>query len=92
MIAASLLALVGIALLAAGTPRQADLLFRAKLAEPSRRALRLAGLVLLAFSLGAALAGDDRARAFIGWVGVIGMEALAFALAFSWIAGRRSAR
>jgi hypothetical protein len=80
VIGAALLALPGIALLAAGTPRQAEALFRGRLREPRRRACRIAGLCLLAASLCLALGGGERARHLIGWVGATGIEALLVAL------------
>lgn len=85
MIAAALLALAGIGLIAAGTPRQAGLLARAGIGHARRKALRAAGAALLAVSLGVALTGDDRARHIVGWTGAIGVEAIAVALVFTLV-------
>jgi hypothetical protein len=85
-----LLALLAIALVGVGTPRQAELLFGTRLRRTGRKALRAAGLVLLAISLVVALTGDDRARRFVEWLGVIEAEALVLALAFTLLSGRRT--
>jgi len=84
MIAAALLALLGIGLLATGTPRQAGLLFGDRLYRRRRVLLRRAGFGLLAVSLGIALRDPDRARHLIAWIGTIGVEALVVALALTW--------
>lgn len=89
MIAATLLAVLAVALLAAGTPRQAAEMFGKRAGRPARRAMRTAGWVLLASSLGLATAGDDRARLFIAWVSTVGMAALATALIFTLFVARR---
>ncbi len=83
MIGTILLSTPAIALLAAGTPRQAAALFRGRLHEPRRKTCRVAGLCLLATSLCAALTGDDRARHLVSWIGAIGIEALLLALALT---------
>ena|ERR1700758_298109 len=77
----ALLALPAIALIAAATPRQAEALFGAGFGRAPRKAVRLAGFVLLAFSLGAALKEGDRARTIVGWIGLVGLEAMLVALA-----------
>jgi hypothetical protein len=92
MIAALLLALPAILLIGAATPRQADLLFGNRLRRAGRKTLRLAGFVLLAFSLGAALVDPDQARAFVTWVGGIGVEALLVALAFTRVGAAKGRR
>jgi membrane protease YdiL (CAAX protease family) len=86
----ALLALLAIVLVAVGTPRQAELLFGTRLGRAGRKALRAAGLVLLAVSLVAALCGDDRARRFVEWLGVIEAEALMLALVFTLFSRRRT--
>ncbi len=83
MTSALLLALASIALIGAATPRQADQLFGRHFARKRRIIMRRAGFALLAFSLGLVLGSADQARALIGWVGAIGLEALFIALLFS---------
>ena len=90
MTAAALLALVGVAMLAAGARRQAAALFDADLGRPARSGLKLAGWLLLCASFAMVLAGDDRARMTIAWIGVIAVEALVIAMALSWLARRKS--
>lgn len=92
MIAGDVLALPGIALLAAGTPRQAHLLSRRAFGHPGRKRMRAAGLVLLALSLALSLTGSDAARHAVEWVTAIGVEAMAVAMAFTLLAAFRSAR
>ena len=91
MTAAAPVALLAIALLACGTPRQAQALFGDRLREPHRRGLRIAGIALLVVSLVLALAGGDRARHLVGWIGTIGIEALVVAL-FATLRTSRSRR
>ena len=87
MILAILLALLGVPLVAAGTPRQAAMLFGDRFGRSGRRALRLAGLACLAASLYASLRGDDRARHFIACLGAIEVVACAVALMLTVRAG-----
>ena len=86
MIVATILSLLGMAKIAAGTPRQAALIAGVGLLRPARRMLRLAGFTLLASSCAMVLTGADPARQFVSWIGTICLEALAVALLATLIA------
>ena len=83
MIVASVLALTGILLLAAGTPRQAATLFGDRVNRPGRRMLRFGGFALLAASLYLASIDGDRARHLVACIATIGIEAAIVALIFT---------
>lgn len=83
MILAALLAVPGVALFAAGTPRQTAALFGNRIDRTARRALRLGGFAFLAASLAVALVDGDRARHLIAYIGTIGIEACIVALIFT---------
>jgi hypothetical protein len=87
MIVAALLALPGIMLFAAGTPRQTAALFGDRMGRSGRRGLRLGGFALLAASFAVSQIDADRARHLIALLGAIGVEAAIVALAFTIRAG-----
>jgi peptidoglycan/LPS O-acetylase OafA/YrhL len=77
------LALLAILLLGVTTHRQQMALFARPLARRTRHRLRALGWGLLGLSLIAALAGPDRARHLIAWIGTCGLFSLAIALGLS---------
>jgi hypothetical protein len=79
-----LLMLAGFAMLVAGTWRQAAMFFGRVPARRFRLALLGSGYALLALSLASVLAGDDPARALVGWFGELTLAAIA-ALLGCWV-------
>jgi hypothetical protein len=92
MIAADILGAFAVLLIAAATPRQAGLLLGPRLDRRHRSMVRVTGMVALGLSFVLTLTMDDTARRVIGWIGLVGLEALAAALLFTLMFVRQHGR